>query len=208
MRESSRIRVLVADDHPLVRAGIAAAIAENEDMEVVGEAASGAEARDQFRSRRPDVVLLDLSMPVMEGLEALDAIRSEFPKARIIVLTVREGDEDIRRAMDGGACGYLLKSTSPEALVAAVRSVHCGLRLFPDEVLMRLGESRVKLTERETVILQLIARGFSNREIGGLLSITEGTVKTHVVSILAKLSARDRTEAVTIGLQRGILHIS
>ncbi|MBI2838786.1 MAG: response regulator transcription factor [Acidobacteria bacterium] len=208
MKGSSRIRVLIADDHPLVRAGIVAAIGEHEDMEVVGEAASGAEAMEQFRSRRPDVLLLDLSMPVMEGLEALDAIRSEFPKARIIVLTVRDGDEDIRRAMDGGACGYLLKNTSPVALGAAVRSVHGGLRLFPDEVLMRLGESRVKLTERETVILQLIARGFSNREIGGLLSITEGTVKTHVVSILAKLSARDRTEAVTIGLQRGILHIS
>ncbi|MEW6367840.1 MAG: response regulator transcription factor [Acidobacteriota bacterium] len=208
MTAHAAVRVLVADDHPVVRAGIVSAIASQSDLRVVGEAGTGEEVVRLFRELRPDVTLVDLNMPGQGGISAIEAIRKEAPRARIIVLTVCDGDEDIRRALDAGAQGYLLKDVTAEKLLAAVRSVHAGFREVSEAVQSRLAEPPAELTDRELEVLQLIAKGFTNKETGKLLGVSEGTIKTHVVHILAKLEASDRTEAVMVAMQRGILHQS
>jgi DNA-binding NarL/FixJ family response regulator len=201
------IRVLVADDHPLVRKGVAAVLASQADIEVVGEAADGRQAVELFGRLRPDVAIIDLGLPVLAGVAAMREIRSAFPGSRLIALTVYEGDEDIRGALDAGAHAYLLKSVPPAQLVATVRAVHAGLRRIPPEVAQRLSEGPAAgLTEREVEVLRLMAKGCSNAEIAHALHITRGTAKWFVSSILGKLGADDRTEAVTTALERGILH--
>jgi DNA-binding NarL/FixJ family response regulator len=203
------IRILTADDHPIYRGGLAALIAAYPDLQLVGEAANGQEAVERYRALRPDVVLMDLSMPVMTGVEAIRAITTEFPGARIIALTTWDGDADIHRALEAGARGYLLKDVVSEEVAGAVRAVHAGGRAIPNDVAQRLAEHtpRVDLTEREIEVLGHMARGLSNKEIGVVLGRTEATVKVHVLHILQKLDAPDRTGAVTIGLQRGIIHL-
>jgi len=204
----AEIRVLVADDHPVVRAGLVSVIDAQSDLKVVGQAGTGEEAVRLFRELRPDLTLIDLTMPGQGGVAAIEAIRNEDPRARVIVLTMCDGDEDIRRALRAGVQGYLLKDASSDSLLAALRSVHGGFREVPESVQRRLEEPPAELTAREVEVLQLIAKGFTNKETGRLLGISEGTVKTHVVNLLAKLEATDRTEAVTVALQRGILHSS
>jgi DNA-binding NarL/FixJ family response regulator len=204
-----RVKVLTADDHPLIRDGLAAVIGAQPDMAVVGEASNGEEALEQYRELRPDVMLMDLRMPVMDGLTAIRAIVAEFPGARIVALTTYDGDEDIHRALEAGAKGYLLKDMLRTEVLHAIRAVHRGQRVIPAPVAARLAEytPRVELTEREVEVLRLVAKGFSNRQIGELLGRTEGTVKVHIKNILEKLDADDRTEAVTVALQRGIIHL-
>jgi DNA-binding NarL/FixJ family response regulator len=202
------IRLLVADDHPLVRQGVVAVVGCEADITVVGEAGSGRDAVAQFRRLRPDVTVMDLGMPGMTGVEAMKMIRSEFPRARFIALTVYEGDEDIHRALQAGASAYLLKSVVPAQLVDTIRAVHAGLRRLPPELADRLSERGPGpgLTPREVDVLRLMASGRSNAEIARELQITRGTAKWFVSSILSKLGADDRTEAVTTALERGILH--
>ena len=202
------IRVLVADDHPLVRQGVAAVVAAQSDMSIVGEAGDGQQAVELFRKLRPDVALIDLGLPVLDGIEAMKAIRSEFPGSRLIALTVYHGDEDIHQALRAGAQAYLLKSAPPLQLVAAIRAVHAGLRRIPPEVASRISDRRpgTGLTSREIEVLKLMAKGRTNGEIAEALQITRGTAKWFVSSILAKLGVDDRTEAVTTALERGILH--
>jgi len=202
------IRVLVADDHPLVRQGVVAVVAAQSDMSIVGEAGDGQQAVELFRKLRPDVALIDLGLPVLDGIEAMKAIRSEFPESRLIALTVYHGDEDIHQALDAGAQAYLLKSAPPLQLVAAIRAVHAGLRRIPPEVASRISERGpgTGLTSREIEVLKLMAKGRTNVEIAQALHITRGTAKWFVSSILGKLGVDDRTEAVTTALERGILH--
>lgn len=202
------IRLLVVDDHPLVRQGVAAVAGAQPDIVVVGEAGDGRQAMDLFRRLRPDVTLMDLGLPVMDGVDAIRAIRSEFPGSRFIALTIYQGDEDIRRALQAGAQAYLLKSVLPSQLVDAIRAVHAGLRRIPREVSERLSEGgpSAGLTAREIDVLRLMADGQSNVEIAKTLRITRGTAKWFVSSILGKLGVDDRTEAVTTALERGILH--
>jgi DNA-binding NarL/FixJ family response regulator len=203
------IRVMTADDHPIVRAGLAAVIGEESDLTFVGEAGDGAQAVALFRVQRPDVTLMDLRMPVLDGVGAIKAIRSEFPDARIVALTTYEGDTDIHRALEAGAVGYLLKEMLPTAVIDAIRAVHRGQRVIPPVVAGRLAEytPRVELTEREREILEYVARGFSNKDIARAIGRTDETVKIHLKSVFAKLGAADRTEAVTVALQRGIIHL-
>jgi DNA-binding NarL/FixJ family response regulator len=201
------IRIVVADDHPLARAGIAVLIADDPGMVVVGNAANGREAVEQFRAHRPDVTLMDLQMPQMTGLEAMEAIRAEFPEARIIVLTTYTGDVQVVRALHAGASGYLLKSTLGKELLGAIRAVHRGRRVLSPELAFDLAEHGMEdaLSPAEVRVLQLIAKGNSNKEIAERLSVTEDAVKGQVRSILAKLGAHDRTHAAIIGLKRGII---
>lgn len=203
-----RIRVMIVDDHEVVRAGVAAILAAQPSIEVVAEAGSGAEAIRSYRQHRPDVTLLDLTMPDMDGIATLRAIREEFPDSRFIMLTIHVGDEDIHRAIDAGAQAYLLKTTSGEELTSAIRAVHAGLRRFSREAANRMSEHPVgaHLTPREVEVLRLLARGFSNKEIGTELHVSETTAKWFVKNILQKLDVRDRTAAVTTALARGILH--
>ncbi len=203
------IRVMTADDHPIVRAGLAAVIGEESDLTFVGEAGDGAQAVALFRAQRPDVTLMDLRMPVLDGVGAIKAIRSEFPDARIVALTTYEGDTDIHRALEAGAVGYLLKEMLPTAVIDAIRAVHRGQRVIPPVVAGRLAEytPRVELTEREREILEYVARGFSNKDVARAIGRTDETVKIHLKSVFAKLGAADRTEAVTVALQRGIIHL-
>ena len=203
------IRLMAVDDHPIYRAGLASLIAAYPDFSLVAEAANGREALERFREQRPDVTLMDLSMPVMGGVEAMVAITAEFPEARIIALTTWDGDADIHRALEAGARGYLLKDVAARTIAGAIRQVHAGGRAIPADVSGRLAEftPRVDLTERELEVLVQMARGLSNKEIGLILGRTESTIKVHVVHILKKLNAPDRTGAVTIGLQRGIIHL-
>jgi DNA-binding NarL/FixJ family response regulator len=203
------IRVLVADDHPVVRAGLGAVIAEQDDLELVAEAENGATAVALFRDHRPDVALMDLRMPVVDGVEAIRAITTEFPDARILALTTYEGDADIRRALEAGASGYLLKDMLLTEVLTAVRAVHRGERVIPIAVADRLAEfpERSDLTERETEVLQLVARGLSNKEVARAIGRTDETVKIHLKNAFAKLAVADRTEAVTVALTRGLIHL-
>src|SRR5882757_3086518 len=203
------IRVLAVDDHSLLRDGIAKLLAAQPDMELVGEASNGREAIEQFRLHKPDVILMDLQMPEVNGVEAMIAICGEFPRARIIVLTTYTGDVQVLRALKAGARGYLLKNLLRKELLETIRSVHAGQKRIPPDVASELAEHATdeSLSEREIEVLRLISGGNANKEIGAQLSITEETVKGHVKNILAKLGANDRTHAVTIGLRRGIIDL-
>ncbi len=201
------IRVLTVDDHPLLREGIAAVIQGQADMTLAGEASSGADAVAQFRALRPDVTLMDVQMPGMNGIDAIAAIRAEFPAARIIVLTTYEGDVLASRAIKAGAAGYLLKGMLRKELLDTIRAVHAGKRRIPPEIAVELAQHHADdlLTGREVEVLQRVAAGHANKAVADALAISEETVKTHMKSIMAKLSANDRTHAVTIALRRGIL---
>ena len=204
-----RIRVLTADDHPIVRAGIAAMIANEPDIDIVAEGRDGAEAVALFEAHRPDVVLMDLRMPKVDGVAAILAIRAIEPNARVIALTTYDGDADIHRALSAGAGAYLIKDTMVEQLVAAIRSAASGKRVIPPDVATRLAEftPRADLSAREQEVLRHVANGLGNKEIARALGRSADTVKAHLESIFEKLGARDRTHAVTIALQRGIIHL-
>jgi len=208
--KNGKMRILIADDHFVVRIGLAAVIDSQPDMTVVDQAENGQQAVDLFIRHKPDIVLIDLRMPVLSGLEATRRIRREFPNARIVVLTTFDGDEDIYRALEAGAGAYLLKHTLKDELIAAIRAVHQGKRYIPSGVAMRLAERPPlsDLTERELEVLRLMARGLPNSDIATTLSISVGTVKTHINRILSKMGVRDRTQAVTTAIQRGLVHPS
>lgn len=202
-------RVLVADDHPVVRAGLAAVLVQQPDLELVAEAENGERAVALYREHRPNVCLMDLRMPVMDGVDAIRAITTEFPAARILALTTYEGDADIRRALEAGAWGYLLKDMLLTDVIQAVRAVRRGERVIPNAVAARLAEfpERSDLTERELEVLHLVARGLSNKEAAQALGRTDETVKIHLKNIFAKLDVTDRTGAVTVALTRGLIHL-
>jgi DNA-binding NarL/FixJ family response regulator len=203
------IRVLVVDDHLLLRDGVGRLLAAQPDMKLVAEASNGREAIEQYRIHRPDVTLMDLQMPEMNGIDAMIAICGEFPRARIIVLTTYTGDVQVLRALKAGARGYLLKNLLRKELLETIRLVHAGLKRIPPDVATGLAEHATDetLSAREIEVLRLISGGNANKEIGAQLSITEETVKGHIKNILAKLDANDRTHAVTIGLKRGIIDL-
>ncbi len=205
----ARIRILAVDDHPLLLEGIEALVSSQPDMELVAEAADGRQAIAQFRKYHPDVTLMDLQMPDMEGVDAMIAIHSEFPEARIIVLTTYTGDVQVLRALKAGARAYLLKGLLRKELLETIRAVHAGQKRIPAEVAAQLAEYAAEdaLTMREIDVLRLIAAGNANKQIALQLAITEETVKGHVKNILSKLRANDRTHAVTIGLKRGIIKL-
>jgi two-component system NarL family response regulator len=207
--DSTRISVLTADDHPVVRAGIAAMLANEPDLVVVAQATNGEEAVALFEAHRPDVALIDLRMPRLDGVGAIQAIRAIDPGARLVALTTYEGDADIHRALSAGACGYLLKDALVAELVDAVRAAAAGKRVIPPAVATRLAEftPRDDLSAREREVLLYVARGLSNKEIARAIGRSAETVKAHLDSIYQKLGARDRTQAVTLALQRGIIHL-
>jgi len=204
---TTRIQILTVDDHPLLREGIAAVIHGETDMVIVGEASNGREAIDIFRSKRPDVALMDLQMPGLSGIDAITTIRQEHPQARIIVLTTYEGDVLARRALKAGAAGYILKDMIRTELLEAIRAVHGGRRYIPQKIAAELAEHYTEddLSEREIEILREVARGTSNKIIAAHLSISEATVKAHMQKIMLKLGASDRTHAVNIATTRGFL---
>ena len=203
------IRILAVDDHPMVREGIAALIASQSDMKLVAEASTGREALDQFREQRPDLALMDLQLPDMDGVEVTAAICGEFPEARIIVLTTYKGDVKVLRALKAGARAYLLKGLLRKELLEAIRAVHAGQKRIPPEVASILADHAIDdaLTSREIDVLRLIAGGNANKLIADRLSIGEETVKGHVKKILSKLRASDRAHAVTVALKRGIIDL-
>ena len=205
----STITILTADDHPLIRDGLAAVLRAESGLQVVAEAANGEEAIEAYARLRPDVVLMDLRMPVMDGLTATRAILADDPNARIIVLTTYDGDEDIHRALAAGARGYLLKDMMRTDLLGVIRAVHRGQRGIPAPIAARLAEHtpRIGLTPRELEVLRLVADGLSNAQVGERIGRTEGTVKVHLKNILQKLDVRDRTEAVTTALRRGFIRL-
>jgi DNA-binding NarL/FixJ family response regulator len=203
------IQILAVDDHPMLREGIAALLANQPDMKLVAEASTGREAVEQFRKHRPDITLMDLQMPDMDGIQAMVGICSEFPEARIIVLTTYKGDVQVLRALKAGARAYLLKSLLRKELLDTIRAVHAGQKRIPPEVAAELADHAIEdtLTSREIDVLRLIVGGNANKLIADQLSISEDTVKGHVKNILSKLGARDRTHAVTIALKRGIIDL-
>jgi DNA-binding NarL/FixJ family response regulator len=209
MKDEQKIRVLVADDHFIVRIGLLSVINTEPDMHVIGEAADGSQAVELFVKSNPDIVLMDLRMPVKDGIEATKEIRFRRPDARILMLTTFDGDTDIHRAIQAGAQGYVLKSSTGEKLIPAVRAVAAGEKWIPREVANRLASRKLfeELTPRELQVLQQMAKGLANKEIGDVLDITGHTVKDHLKNILAKLRVADRTEAVTVALQRGIIQL-
>jgi two-component system NarL family response regulator len=206
---ADKLRIMLVDDHYLVRVGLRSIIALEPDMTVCAEASTGEQARALFRAHRPDVTLMDLRLPGIGGTETAHAIRLEFPDARIVMISTYVGDEEIYGALQAGAMAYLPKSVQREEMTAAIRKAAAGLRHIPAEVAARLAErvTRSQLSTRELEVLRLLVGGRRNREIAGALVISEGTVKLHVSSILGKLGAADRTEAVTVALQRGIVQL-
>jgi DNA-binding NarL/FixJ family response regulator len=209
MSAAPRIRVFCVDDHPLMREGIATVIRNEPDMQLVAEASTGHDAIRRFREHRPDVTLMDVRMPDMGGIDALLAIRTEFANARVIMLTTFEGDAEIKRALEAGAQGYMLKNMPRKQLVDVIRKVHGGRKHIPNEVAAQLMEhlGAETLSKREVEVLQKIAGGNRNSDIAALLFISEETVKGHIKHIMEKLGASDRTEAVAIGLRRGFIHL-
>jgi DNA-binding NarL/FixJ family response regulator len=205
----STIKILIVDDHPLIREGVAAVLSGQTDMSLVGEATTGREAIESFRRHLPDVTLMDLRMPDMSGLDAISVIRSEFPTARIVVLTTYAGDAQALGALKAGASGYLLKNMLRKDLLETIRAVHAGKRRIPPEIAADIAEHAIEdsLTAREIEVLRGVAAGKSNKLIAVQLDITESTVKAHMKSILPKLDASDRTHAVMIALKRGILDV-
>ena len=209
MSNSTPIRIFSIDDHPLMREGIAAIIKNEPDMQLVAEASNGREAIQGFREHRPDITLMDLRLPDISGIDAMVAIRTEFPDARIIMLTTFEGDVEIRRALQAGAVSYLLKTMPRKQLVEMIRRVHAGKKHIPPEIAAHLAEHMgdESLSKREVDVLQKIAGGNRNSDIAALLFSSEETVKGHVKHIMEKLGANDRTEAVAIGIRRGIIQL-
>jgi DNA-binding NarL/FixJ family response regulator len=209
VNDDTRIRVLSVDDHALLREGIAIIINSQPDMVLVSQAAGGNEAIQQYRDLQPDITLMDLRLPDLSGIDALIAIRTEFPQARVIMLTTFEGDVEIQRALEAGARGYLLKNMPPSELVQVIRQVHSGKKRVPPEVAAQLAEHMgdEALTTREVQVLEQVAGGNRNRDIAELLFISEETVKVHVKHIMDKLGAKDRTEAIAIAVRRGIIQL-
>jgi len=209
MTGQSPIRVMSVDDHPLLREGLAALIDNQPGMVLVAQASNAQEGIAQFRKHQPDVTLMDLRLPDRSGIEAMEAIRAEFPEARVIMLTTFEGDVEIQRALEAGARGYILKSMHPKELMEVILQVHAGKRRIPPQIAVQLAEhlSDEELTEREVEVLGKIAEGNRNLDIAEKLLITEETVKVHIKHIMEKLGASDRTQAVAIGLRRGIIHL-
>ncbi len=209
MSAASQIRVFSVDDHPLLHEGLATIIKNQADLLLVAEASNGREAIQRFREHKPDVTLMDLRLPDMSGIDAMISIRSEFPEARVIILTTFAGDVEIQRALEAGARAYMLKSMPPKELVEAIRQVHAGKKKIPPEIAAHLAEhySDEALTNREIEVLRQIAGGNRNRDIADKLFITEETVKVHIKHIMEKLGASDRTQAVAIGVRRGIIQL-
>lgn len=207
MDKTNPIRIMVVDDHAVVREGFAAMINAQPNALMVAEAGSGEQAIELFRRHQPDITLMDLRMPGIGGVAAIQTIRREYPKSRLIALTTYAGDEDIYSALRAGVQAYLLKGMSFGELMEAVKAVHAGLRYMPDEITERLNVHGVNLTEREVEILGLIVKGKKNKDIAKALGVTESTVKWHITTILTKLGAQDRTQAATIAIQRGIVHL-
>ena len=204
------IRILTVDDHPVLRKGLAALVNAEPDLKLVAEASNGKEAIDAFRTHRPDVTLMDIQMPGLDGIDAISAIRSEFPEARIIVLTTYTGDAQVVRALKAGARAYVLKGHVTDELLDTIRAVHAGKKKIPSDVAAELADHATDdaLTEREIEVLRLIAAGNANKQIADQLSISEATVKSRITNILSKLGANDRAHAVTIGLKRGIIELN
>jgi DNA-binding NarL/FixJ family response regulator len=209
MKRDGKIGILVADDHFIVRMGLIALVNTEANMVIVGEASDGNQAVDLFGKHKPDLVLMDLRMPIKDGIQATLDIRAQDPDARVLMLTTFDGDTDIHRALQAGAQGYVLKSATGQELIPAIQAVASGQRWIPKEIAKRLASRKLfeELTQREVQVLQLLVKGLANKQIGDHLNISEHTVKDHLKSVFGKLQVEDRTEAVTAGIQRGIIHL-